>query len=250
MAEAVLDRNISVPLYQQLRQLLRSQIVAGMWDAGETLPTELQLCDMYGVSRTTARAAIDDLVREGLIHREQGRGTFVSHRPYTERFVQSLSGFHHDMTSRGYTVVSDVLGQNQCPADERVSQCLQIPMRIPVVRLVRLRLLNGEPVCHITAYVPYALCPDILSADFSNQSLNSYIEQTYGFRSARASRTVEARPMPADVAQALGSGEGSPALYIESIARLADGTPLEFYEAWHRGDKTKFEVDVVAEESE
>lgn len=250
MTQAVLDRSDSRPLYQQLRSVLREQIVVGVWAAGEMLPTEQQICEIHGVSRTTARAAVEDLVREGLLYREQGRGTFVARAPQGETHVQSLRGFHQDMTARGHSVASEILTQGIVPASSWVANQLQVPPGVSVIHLSRLHRVNGELVSKTDTYLPYALCPDLLQADMRDQSLYAWLERTYGYRVARAKRTVEARALLAETAALLGAPEGMPSLYIESTTCMTDGTPLEFYEAWHRGDKSKFEVDVVAEESE
>lgn len=213
------------------------------------LPTEQQICEIYSVSRTTARAAVEDLVREGLLYREQGRGTFVAQSPQSETHIQSLRGFTRDMTARGYSVASDTLAQELLAAPEEIAKRLQVPPGISLIHISRVHRLSGELVAKSDTYLPYALCPQLLDADLQKQSLYAWLERTYGFQVARARRTLEARPLPASVASLLQAPEGMASLYIESTTCLTDGTPLEFYEAWHRGDKTKFEVEVVGEES-
>lgn len=243
-----LDRASPTPLYHQLLSLLREQLESGVWRAGEAFPKEQELCEMYEVSRTTARAALNDLVRAGLLQRTRGKGTFVARGSSTERFIQSLGGFHREMSARGYAVSSTVLAQEAVSAPDDVAHALQIPIGTYVVHIARLRRLEGEPAVMGHAYFPYALCPDLLEIDLTSQSLYAYLEREYGFRPDRASRTVQARPLPAEVAGLLGVGEGACALYVAGVVRLADGTPLSREINWHRGDRTAFEVEVVTEE--
>ena len=243
--KGALDRSSSVPLHHQLRETLRGQLEAGMWRAGELLPTEQELCEVYGVSRTTARAALDDLVRQGLIYRERGRGTFATGPRYEETFVQSFGSFHQEMSARGHRVRSDVLGQSVDAASERIAHMLEVPVGTSVLQITRLRRLDGSAVVYSESFLPLALCPDVLDADLGEESLYDFIERTYGFAPARITRSVEALPMPAGVAANLDAEVGAAALHVESLARLIDSTPLEFSDAWYRGDKTKFEVEVI-----
>jgi GntR family transcriptional regulator len=245
--DQALDRTSSVPLYYQLFELLKTQLERGLWSAGDALPTEQDLCEMYGVSRTTARAALADLVHQGMIQRERGRGTFAVGRRYHESFIQSFGSFHQEMSSRGHQVTSDVLTRGIVAATEEIAHVLQIPLGTSVIHVARLRRLNGEAVVHSTTYMPYALAPAVLDADLSTESLYAFIERTYGFVPARIMRTVEALPLDPAIAETLGDQPGVPALHVESLARLHDATPLEFSDAWYRSENIQFEVEVIVE---
>src|SRR5258708_22034678 len=93
-------RNSPVPRYHQLKEILRERIQSGEWKAGDLIPSERELSEQYGISRMTTRQAITDLVNEGVFFREQGRGTFVSHRKITQQLIR-LTGFTEDISARG-----------------------------------------------------------------------------------------------------------------------------------------------------
>jgi GntR family transcriptional regulator len=242
-----LDRGSSVPLYYQLFELLKGQLEAGVWSAGDSLPTEQDLCESYGVSRTTARAALADLVHQGFIQRERGRGTFAVGRRYHESFIQSFGSFHQEMSARGHSVTSDVLSNEVVPATEEVAHFLQIPASTSVIHVARLRRLNGEAVVHSRTFLPYALTPAVLEADLSGESLYALLERTYGFVPARIMRTVEALPLEPTIAAVLDDHPGQPSLHVQSLARMSDATPLEYSDAWYRSENIRFEVEVIVE---
>ena len=76
-----INRNSKLPLYQQIYEILRAELARGMWQPGDLLPTETDLVERFGVSRIIVRQALDMLVQDGLIYRQRGKGTFVSHPP-------------------------------------------------------------------------------------------------------------------------------------------------------------------------
>ncbi len=96
-----IDKDSPIPYYHQLKELLRHRIQAGVWPPGSQLPTEAEICRMFGVSRTTVRQALSELLHEGLIRRERGRGTFVNKPKIRERLVERLTGFYQDMVAQG-----------------------------------------------------------------------------------------------------------------------------------------------------
>src|SRR5258708_12211972 len=95
------EQDSSTPRYSQLKEIIREQYAS--WEAGQPIPSELELCQMYSVSRTTVRKALDHLTQEGLLYRLQGKGTFISPPKLRERFLQQVAGIYDDMASRGRT---------------------------------------------------------------------------------------------------------------------------------------------------
>src|SRR6188508_2533234 len=101
-----MERATRVPYYAQLQEILAEQIRQGTWPPGHLLPSEAELCARFGVSRTVVRQALSELVHEGLIVREQGKGSFVAQPKISEGLVQRLTGFYEDMAQRGFKPTS------------------------------------------------------------------------------------------------------------------------------------------------
>ena len=103
-----INRQSKLPLYQQLYEVLRGNIMRGEWKPGDLIPAESELIEQYGVSRITVRQVLDMLVQEGLIYRQRGRGSFVAH-PTVEQVLQRLVSFTDDMRQRGFAPNTRIL---------------------------------------------------------------------------------------------------------------------------------------------
>jgi GntR family transcriptional regulator len=240
-----LDRASPVPLHVQLQQALKAQIEEGAWGAGGLVPGEPELCQAYGVSRTTVRQALNELAREGLVRRERGRGTFVTPPKLAASAVQRLSGFFEDMITQGFPPASEVLAQRVVAASESVATRLSLAPGAPVIEIERLRFAGEEPVVLTTTYLPHELCAGLENAELRNRSLYEYLESEFGLTLARGRRTIEAVAASARQSRLLRVRKGAPLILLQSESYLEDGRPLEYYFAYHRGDRSRFEVELV-----
>lgn len=242
---AVIDRSSPIPYYVQLKELIREQVESGQWRAGDQLPPESDLCAGFDVSRTVVRQALQELAYQGLIIRQKGRGTFVAEPKIRESLVQKLTGFYQDMAERGHQPTSQVLTQRLVPASQKLATHLEVAPGTPLVEIERLRFVGQEPIVLVTTYVPYALCPALLQADLRRQSLYAYLERTCGLVLARGRRVIEAVPASEYEAQLLQVKKGAPLIMLDSVSYLEDGRPVEYYHALHRGDRSRFEVELL-----
>jgi GntR family transcriptional regulator len=240
-----LDRTSPAPYYAQIRDIVQANVQDGSWPPGYQLPNEMELCRMFDVSRTVIRQALNDLVYKGLLVRRKGKGTFVAGPKIREGLVQKLTGFYQDMVEQGYTPITQVLKQVLVPADPKVAAHLAVEPGTEVIEIERLRFVGDEPIQLTTTYIPYQVCSDLLHQDLSNQSLYAYFEEHCGILIARGRRTVEAVPANAYEARLLRLKKGDPLVLLNSVSFLSDGTPVEYYHAVHRGDRTRFEVELI-----
>lgn len=240
-----IDFGSPIPFYLQLSESLRDNIQNGVWQPGDQLPGEHALCDSYGLSRSVVRQALSELEDEGLIYRRRGKGAFVAEAKIVESLAQKLTGFHQDMRERGHRPVSQVLIQAVAPAPAGIARELDLPSGAPVVHLQRLRFVSDEPIVLVSSYLPETLCPGLEKVDFSEQSLYAYLEHTYGLHIARGRRRMEAVGASEREAGLLQVAAGAPLLKLDSVSYLEDGTPLEYYRALHRGDRSQFEIELV-----
>lgn len=241
-----IDRSSALPFYVQLKDALVEQIEEGHWRPGDKIPGEVDLCRLFGVSRTVVRQALNDMAYDGIVVREKGRGTFVSEPKISSRsLVHSLAGFYQDMVERGLTPHDEVLEQSMEPASKKVASYLKLEPMTPIIKLTRLRFIQDEPTVLVTSYLPYELCRELINADLSRQSLYAYLEQEYGLSIARGRRRIDAVGANVHEAGLFRIEKGSPLLMLDSVSYLADGTPLEYFHGLFRGDRLRFEVELV-----
>ncbi|MGE5601485.1 MAG: GntR family transcriptional regulator [Nitrososphaerales archaeon] len=233
-----------VPYYLQLRDLLQTLIDEGQLRPGDKLPSEAELCEEFGVSRTVVRQALQELEQEGRLYRRKGVGSFISRPKIVERFVQKLTGFWEDMAAQRLETHALVLKNEAMPASSRVAENLRLAPGASVIALERLRFIGDEPIQLVTSYVPESACPDIVTHDFSHGSLYAFLEE-HGLFLAYGFRTVEAVGANERESHYLAVPVGAPMILIDSVGYLADGTPIEYFHAVHRGNRTRFHIELV-----
>jgi GntR family transcriptional regulator len=163
----------------------------------------------------------------------------------SESLAQKLTGFYHDMVARGFNPVTEVLRQKVVEANEKVAGLLEIPIGSQIVDIKRLRSVNDVPVQLVTSYIPYQLCPKLAEVDLTNRSLYGFLEQECGLFIARGRRYIEAVAASEADARLLQVERGAPMVKLESVSYLENGTPIEYYHAIHRGDRSRFEIELV-----
>jgi GntR family transcriptional regulator len=240
----VIDRSSPVPYYYQLRQILEAEIASGRVSAGDRLPSEAELCNRYGVSRTVVRQTLSDLENESLIVRFKGRGSFVAGPKTSEHLVQSLTSLHEDVQARGQQLETKVLRLETEPVSPYVADILKLAPGAEIVLLERLRIVDGEPWQLTTAYLPYALGAPILELDMSQRSLYEVLEHELGLELHNGRRSVEAGLAGKIVAEHLAIRENDPVLVLSGATYLTDGRPIEHFVGIHRGDRSRFDVEL------
>lgn len=240
-----IDHQSQIPYYVQLKEVIRERIRSRVWQPNDQLPSEAELCETFNVSRTVVRQALQDLIHEGLIIRRKGKGSFVAPAKISEQLVQKLTGFYHDMVAQGYHPVTQVLKQEVVPSPPKVAANLGMGVGTPVIEIVRLRFVEETPIVLVTSYLPHALCPGLVNDDLSSQSLYDLLEKNHHLYIARGRRVMQAVPAPENEAQLLQVEKGAPLFLLDSISYLDDDTPVEYYYAYHRGDRSQFEVELI-----
>lgn len=224
------------PLYQRIAHSLEARIGSGALKIGDRLPSERQIAEELGASRMTARQALKSLERRGLVETRIGRGCFVV-QPRIEKQLRTLSGFTEEMRRAGRRVSSIVLDAGAGAADPEVAGALEIAENSPVHRLVRVRLVDAEPVAIERTEVPVALAPGLLErTDFSIDSLYRVLREEYGHVPTEAEETVFADTPDAATSAALDIAPGTPVLRFTRCTFDAGGRPLEYVRSSYRGD--------------
>jgi GntR family transcriptional regulator len=237
MSNVVLSKHLPIPLYHQLKTILLERVKSGELKANDKLPSEDEIAEQYGISKATVRQAIGELANEGLIRREQGRGTYVAEQKI-EQGPRALTGFTEEMRNRGLRSNSRVLKQRVIKADAEAAEKLRIHEGDSLFELTRLRLADGEAMGLQTAHILLALAPGLEDEDFS-ASLYDVLENKYGLVPNTAEETHTAVLLEPREAKLLKVPAGSPALAAERITYLADGRPFELVKSIMRGDRYK-----------
>jgi GntR family transcriptional regulator len=231
-----IDRTSKLPLYHQLYEILRGNIVSGEWQPGDMIPPESELIARYQISRTTVRQVLDILAGEGLIKREQGRGTFVAH-PTVEHGLVRIVNFTEDMQMRGCEPSSKVLFSGLVPAPQDIAEKLEIEPGEELARLERLRLADGEPMSVEESYLVHYYCPGVLQGDYVSDSLREALAQRYGIRWSHAKQTIRAILAPRDLADTLEVKPNSAMLFVERVSFSQENVPVEFLRIYYRADR-------------
>jgi GntR family transcriptional regulator len=145
---------------------------------------------------------------------------------------------------RGLKPGTKVLHQIVSPATEKVARYLNIMPGEKVIDIQRLRFINDEPIQIVTSYIPYEISPGLANIDLTNRSLYEYLENENGIFITKSHRYIEAVLANDTEAALLGIKRRAPLLLLDSVSFLENGRPVEYYHALHRGDRSRFEVEL------
>jgi GntR family transcriptional regulator len=239
-----IDRSSPMPFYHQLKQLIVADITGNGRRPGDRLPGDHALCSTYGVSRTVVRQALSELEVEGIIIRDKGRGTFVAPAPENAGLIASLTGLYEDVAARGLELHSEVKKIGVVPADDSQAAALELEVGDPVIHIERLRFVSDEPWVFAVNDLPHWAVAGLEHEDLTDRSLYQVLEEEYRVRLVRGRRLVEAAQAGARLARLLGVRRSDPLLVLRSVSVGEHGRPVESFVAFHRGDRSRFEVEV------
>lgn len=231
------ERSGSRSKYLVVRQQLLERI--NQLPEGARLPSENALCDEFGVSRITLRHAVDGLVHNGWLQREQGKGTFVS-RPealehHAERFANQVTGFHRQQTAAGNTVTTRTLRQALVAATSPITERLDLAPDATVVELLRLRYVNGQLHQMVVTCLSHDRFPGVLTRDLSAGSLFDFLTSEYGVTLVRNDLVVRLELPTSEISLNLEVSADKNLLVIDSTVYDENG-PVAFGTAYHAPD--------------
>lgn len=246
-----IKRSSSQPLYLQVKEGLEHWIVSKLHDGslshGDRLPSENELSEALGISNITIKRSLDELRRQGLIQRIQGRGTFITGQ---ERLVFdlprmfSLTAYTEES---GMLPARKILEMNEHVASPLIAKILRLPSRARVVRLVRLRLVDHTPVAVDTSYLPLKPLNDLIQIYRDGLSLYEVMAERYGLAVVKAHDTLEPTLIKPAEGRALEVLPGTLGVKVERIGYDAGNRPLEYTTMIFRGDVCSFSIDYTKE---
>lgn len=229
-----------VPRYHEIEQALRARIADLAPHA--PLPSDAQLCEEFGVSRMTARGAVQRLVHEGLVYRVPGRGTFVA-PARANRTASRIMSFSDEMRRRGRTPESRVVQKRRRPASDAERHRLGVD---EVIVLRRVRLADGQPLALETAVFPAAKVEPVLEGLEHDGSLFATLAGA-GLVPTAGSASLQAEAATAEDARLLDVKRGAPLLVERRLIHDQAGMPLEWTESRYAGSRYGLDVDFEVE---
>ncbi len=244
--DSQLDYYSHTPLYQQLITIIKRSIDSGAVNEGDMLPAELELCDRFGISRSTVRQAFAALEQEGIISRFRGKGTFVT-KPKLKRTLKNLYSFSNEMSLLGLSSSSELLSFETIKARGDLTMKMALREGDSVFKFVRLRRVNGDPLMLETDFVPAKLCPTLSKEMLNDKPLYKTLESESGLIPARAVESYDVTTIDANEAELLNTRTGSSAFFVQRMSEDANGTIFEMAIMLVRGDRCRFEIELKGE---
>jgi GntR family transcriptional regulator len=237
----MLDKSSPQPVYQQLGDLIQDWIARGVLGPGDRVPSETELARETGISRMTARRALMPMVIEGVLFRQPGKGTFVA-EPKLDYTLSTLISFSRLMKRLGHVVSTKVLEQCVVPAPSKVGKQLRLKPREDVVKVRRLRAVDGRPVAVHTSYFRASVFSGLLDQDLANTPLWEAVANVNGVKPLYTNDVIEATVLRPEEAALLKRPVSSPGLLISGVACDGDKRPVRFAHCVYRADCIRFEV--------
>ena len=235
------DPRLSVPLYVQLRELLRARIMAGDPPVGQKLASEAELCTRFDVSRTVVRQALSDLAEEGLILKHKGRVTVVKGTSIEEK-LGPLKSFTEEITAQGRVPSARVIDAKFGPPPPEAAAALGLRPDERTLVVERLRFADSDPICFELTVWPAFLASQLENEDLNGAIFYRLVEQRFGILLGEAEQLMTAAPASAKVARLLNVRAGRPLLVVERTTCADDGRPILWGRSLYHAGKYHYRV--------
>jgi GntR family transcriptional regulator len=209
---------------------------------GEAIPSERRLATELGVSRPTLRAVVDELVREGLLRRRHGSGTYVAEPKIA--LPLTMTSFTEDMARRGMRAGSRVLSFERISAGAKLGQRLRISPVDDVWAIRRLRMADEETMAIEFLHVPCRLLPRLTREELEEHSFYALLKEGHGIVIAAGIQTIEPTLVDEDEADMLGVPVHSPAFLFERTTESEGGEVVEYVRSVYRGDRYRLVTEL------
>ncbi|WP_160725479.1 GntR family transcriptional regulator [Bacillus sp. USDA818B3_A] len=227
------------PLYIQLKKALQAAILNDTYQQGEKIPTEPELSEQYNVSRITVRKAVEELVKEGYLIKQQGKGTFV-HRPKIDRKIEHVMGFTAACEANGFSSHSEVTKKELIQADAGLREALQLGENEQVIYIQRKRYAGDHPLMLENNYYPFNRYSFLLDEPLEG-SLYDLLREKYDIHPDQSGKTtLEIVLADEDQAKVLETSIGKPLFYMNTLIYDQEGRPVHVGKQYIIGDRYQF----------
>lgn len=240
----ILDRSKdSKPLYLQIKDILKHKIITSEYPVGSTIPSENELEDMFSVSRMTIRQAVNELVNEGLLKKERGRGkgTIVLSNAIADK-LSTVKSFTQKMSEQGLVLKNKQINISLVTPDETIKSALNLAPNEKVLRLNRIRMVNNDIIMYSISYLP-----ESLNLPFDAEQYGSlyYLLASQNIHIIHAEEYIEAMLANVIVADALEISTNDAVLKRTRISKDQNNRSIEYTTTYYRSDKYKYVVELT-----
>ena len=233
------DNKDSIPLNVQLKNLLRAEILQGEYK--EKIPSERELMERFKVSRSTVRIAISRLVREGILEKRHGKGTFVYHRPI-EEWLGNISTYNEIIENMGMKPSTKLLYQGIDNSNSKILDALGVNESYVIERL---RFADSVPVALEKQYYPLHIGLELAKFNLDEAVLYDLLESALGIKLWEAEQIISSATPTRDEARNLGVSQKGFVLVAERVTQDPDGKPIEYLKAVFRPDIYCFRINLA-----
>jgi len=239
----IIKRDVPIPLYYQLKEIIVNELISGVLVPGDYLPTENEFMESYHISRATVRQAMGELVNEDYLSRQKGKGTFVSKPKITQKYINRVETYKEQMKKIGVNPTTEVVSCQKINPSSVICKALNISENTEVIQLVRIRSIDGEPIVVAETYMPYSICKFVLEHNMVSESLYQILSENNQTKIVKAIRTIEAVLADKSLAGMLNIQKGDALQMIKTTASNKEDSVIEYTVAKYRGDRNLFVVE-------
>lgn len=235
-----IDKKSPIPVYYQLKNIILKKTKDGEFPEGSMIPSERDLGESLSISRMTVRQALNQLVAEGVLYREKGKGTFVSKGKITQ---QNIMSFSDTVRNKGLVPTTSVLYFEKIFNRHDINSLLDLQDDECLYDIKRLRLANELPIAIEEVFIPERYCPHLENFDLKS-SLYKHLKQEYSLVISYMDNAIEAARPAKEEKKLLGLSDATPVLRITSINYNDAGTKLFYEKDVYRSDEYKYNVRI------
>lgn len=240
--DTMLDKHGPLPLHIQLENIIIQKIEDEEWPANASIPSENELCKIYGISRMTVHSALNHIAEAGLVYRVPGKGTFVS-PPKIVSTPPTRIGIREQLEQQGYETSTKIIGVEVRVPPAKAAKALGIGRSELIYIIRRVRYIKGEPLSYHISYIPSKLFPGLENQNFADEQMCDIMEKQYHCEIVRRLETLEAVTATPEEASLLSVRTACPLLLLENTVFTFHDSPVEFTKIIFRGDKIKLKLE-------
>ncbi|WP_432409172.1 GntR family transcriptional regulator [Wukongibacter sp. M2B1] len=239
----MLESSSSIALYEQLKIIIRNNIVNKVYKVGEQLPNETELGRIYGVSRITVRRALKELAEEGLLEIRQGKGTFIKQSKLNLK-IMDLGGFNNALTDAEHFINIKILEKKIIKATDEIAEAFELPVGFEVVKLKRLIIDDGEPLSIDIAYFPTDIFPGIFEKIVDNISTFNIMKKEYGVVMSKVYKEFSVILAQKEFSELLNCSPTQPLFSVRKIICNLEKKPIHFSKYYILSSRVKYIINV------
>lgn len=232
-------REYQIKPRDQIAEMIECYIIDNGLNPGDALPSERQLCEAWDCNRMTYRAACKRLISEGILKSVPYKGYYVAEKKL-ERYLQGLISFTDFIQQQGLHLTNRLISSGVVPASRRIAHDMKLAEGSEVFELVRLRLVDDEPVSIDTSYIPYHLFPGIEKYNYEELSLYGVMEKEYGATFDGGYEEISITYADKEEADLLLIEEGQGLFFLRGVTLNLESIPVEVIKSVLRTDRIRF----------